>query len=1272
LFAATPLAFSQELNVLIIGSTRSFSEGGESGVVQEKPFNPSPMATHLQSILAQDPAITDAVHVEFEDIYKTKTQTVNYSGSSTYEFTSRCYSLAQHYLWPEGKADRLANLRGEGARVWDSIVLCHDPYIMANFPGMVAEGVKLIRDEVAKSANPAQIILLAQWPENSSTFTANQFNEIAYRVGNSAGLAVVPAGKAWDSYTPQDTSSAHPTARGGYLAAAAIYSQLFNRSAKTSGYAFAEDGSAIADHALSVVQANAGVAQYSGKYTSINPFQMKHVTKRVVSYRETGTSTEDRIAQALGRLDDVHRISFNTTGYAGVPGTRWDFNYGRGNDWWEDDKDYEVAPLKYDRSYGFPMHHYTTASAPVTMPYGIDKHYSPIYGYEDGTDLGIAYNMIRPGTRELSLPEDVRAIPIRLMWQKMTEISPGFNPLGDSTHMHPNLNDATASFMYTLLSGRCPVVEEPATPGSTAWMQWLGHKIGYETAWQMSQLTTRSPGFKVLPASVSATSVTPTTTTTLTVQFMNPPQSDVRVSTSISNAGAAIVGPKTLIFTPANYQTPQQVTVAGIPGAAASDAFEVVFNTHSDDEIYDGLGDSWSYSTTRSSTVGVTQVDRGTTAATTTQTTPVSINPNAAGANAGNTTLIGPLYGSVAWTGAGLIEYTPDPSYLGPDEIAYAATVAGTQTIGTIAISVDVLDGQVDVESGDATASEEGPDSGTFVITRAGDTGSALEVFFTLGGTATLGDDYTLSHTSPATIPSGQRSVTLTLTPVDDSTFVEGQETASLTLSPDPAYPIGNATATITIFDNDNRPPVVDAGTDQVISTGGSTVWSPSPTTTALWLDASDAGSITLTGTTVSEWRDKSVNKRNASQATAANQPTLTAAALNGKPVLTFDGSTDFMAIDLDFLAGVSHSAFIVTKPTVFSNLFGAANGSQAANSLHVGFNGNNYRMNFWANDFGPVRSGNFIAESANLVNYAWVTGTGKQIFANGKSEGSNTNAGTIGTMSGGGRIGRTTGHPFFGGDIAEMIFLTGTVATAEREMMEGYLAHKWGLTAHLPAAHPYKATAPGGTSATAQLDGTVTDPDGGTPAVLWTQVSGPGVVTFANPSAIDTSAAFSLPGTYLLRLTADDSQDQTFAEITITVTEQAAYSQWIGGFSELGGLTAFADDADGDHIKNGVEAFFGTPPNAPNAGLAATDFTGNALTFTHPEADAPLADVTGSYEWSLDLASWHASGVQANGTTVTFTAARNTPGAGTTSVTATLTGTETAWLFVRVVVSQN
>jgi len=44
---------------------------------------------------------------------------------------------------------------------------------------------------------------------------------------------------------------------------------------------------------------------------------------------------------------------------------------------------------------------------------------------------------------------------------------------------------------------------------------------------------------------------------------------------------------------------------------------------------------------------------------------------------------------------------------------------------------------------------------------------------------------------------------------------------------------------------------------------------------------------------------------------------------------------------------------------------------------------------------------------------------------------------------------------------IGEVIMLNKAVSTADREKIEGYLAHRWGLAINLPAAHPYKHCAP-------------------------------------------------------------------------------------------------------------------------------------------------------------------------------------------------------------------
>ncbi|MDH3452759.1 MAG: hypothetical protein OEN20_10080, partial [Gammaproteobacteria bacterium] len=72
-------------------------------------------------------------------------------------------------------------------------------------------------------------------------------------------------------------------------------------------------------------------------------------------------------------------------------------------------------------------------------------------------------------------------------------------------------------------------------------------------------------------------------------------------------------------------------------------------------------------------------------------------------------------------------------------------------------------------------------------------------------------------------------------------------------------------------------------------------------------------------------------------------------------------------------------------------------------------------------------------------------------------------------------------------------------------------------------------------------LNGAVLDDGLPTTAVIttWGQESGPGVVTFADAGEVDTTASFPIDGTYVLRLTADDSELTAFDELTVTVNPE-------------------------------------------------------------------------------------------------------------------------------------
>ncbi len=91
-----------------------------------------------------------------------------------------------------------------------------------------------------------------------------------------------------------------------------------------------------------------------------------------------------------------------------------------------------------------------------------------------------------------------------------------------------------------------------------------------------------------------------------------------------------------------------------------------------------------------------------------------------------------------------------------------------------------------------------------------------------------------------------------------------------------------------------------------------------------------------------------------------------------------------------------------------------------------------------------------------------------------------------------------------------------------------------------------------------AVLDGTVSD-DGGVRGLTttWSEVDGPGTVTFANPGAVDTTASFSEAGVYILRLTANDGELENTDDVIVTVTSAGG-----GSVVEIR-VSASSDDAE-------------------------------------------------------------------------------------------------------------
>jgi hypothetical protein len=91
---------------------------------------------------------------------------------------------------------------------------------------------------------------------------------------------------------------------------------------------------------------------------------------------------------------------------------------------------------------------------------------------------------------------------------------------------------------------------------------------------------------------------------------------------------------------------------------------------------------------------------------------------------------------------------------------------------------------------------------GQFTLTRTGSTTNTLTAYYSIGGTATNGSDYSGLGGS-VTFAAGATAATINLNVIDDLS-IEGNETVVLSLNSDTAYTVGSANnATVTIADND-------------------------------------------------------------------------------------------------------------------------------------------------------------------------------------------------------------------------------------------------------------------------------------------------------------------------------------------------------------------------------------------------------------------------------------------------------------------------------------
>ena len=143
------------------------------------------------------------------------------------------------------------------------------------------------------------------------------------------------------------------------------------------------------------------------------------------------------------------------------------------------------------------------------------------------------------------------------------------------------------------------------------------------------------------------------------------------------------------------------------------------------------------------------------------------------------------------------------------------------------------------------------------------------------------------------------------------------------------------------------------------------------------------------------------------------------------------------------------------------------------------------------------------------------------------------------------------------------------------------------------------------------------------------------------------------------------------FDDISVSfVSSINTFSNWASNNGLSGSDATFSADPDNDGIPNGLENFLGTQPNSQSGGMSNIAYSTGTLNMQHTKNSDVASDVSAEYLWSTDLSTWNDSGASVGGTTVVIATQDDTPSAGTTTATATVSGTNTDSVFIKVSVS--
>ena len=269
-------------------------------------------------------------------------------------------------------------------------------------------------------------------------------------------------------------------------------------------------------------------------------------------------------------------------------------------------------------------------------------------------------------------------------------------------------------------------------------------------------------------------------------------------------------------------------------------------------------------------------------------------------------------------------------------------------------------------------------------------------------------------------------------------------------------------------------------------------IWGFDPRTIpgcVVWLDAADTSTLTLSGSNITAWSDKSTFSNNVNSI-SATPPTYNSA----------DSSINFTATSGTFLRGaISQTnsnasvfvvASIITQTTPFIPRLSMLGSSATSNSTVIGqllvVDGGNPRVyTYLSTDTNPSGQGTNIMTLVSNVTYGTrqvITNVSSYIgttytistFLNGDAQTTSVSTRTGTFSASGGNVATYNKYSIgnyldsiasngdaYNGKIFEYLVFNDVLTAARRQQIEGYLTWKWGIQTSMPTTQPYRSLKP-------------------------------------------------------------------------------------------------------------------------------------------------------------------------------------------------------------------